>query len=130
MINTVAISGNLSADPILKYSPDGMAICEFSVAVNDRHKKGETWVDEVSFIGVVAFGKKAENCAEYLEKGSKVSIQGKLKQNSYEDKDGKKISKTKVIIQIFEAHNQKKNPSNVSPSEAKPVQNADEDIPF
>lgn len=103
MINQVCISGNLTADPELKYLSTGSAVVSFTVAINSKHKKGEDWVDQVDYILVVAFGKVAENCGEYLSKGSKVVVTGKLKQDRWEDKEtGKMKSNTKVVAALVE----------------------------
>jgi len=102
MINQVCISGNLTADPELKYLATGNAVVNFTVAINSKYQKDGQWIDEVDFIGVTAFGKVAENCGEYLNKGSKVTVSGKLKQDRWEDDNGKKQSKTKVVAALVE----------------------------
>jgi single-strand DNA-binding protein len=102
MINQVCISGNLTADPELKYLATGNAVVNFTVAINSKYQKDGQWVEEVDFILVTAFGKVAENCGEFLNKGSKVTVSGKLKQDRWEDDNGKKQSKTKVVAALVE----------------------------
>ena len=97
-INCVLIGGNLTRDPELKFLPDGTAVCNFNVVVNEKYtdKKGEK-KENVCFVEVVAWKKTAELAAEYLRKGSPVVVEGKLAQDNWEDKEtGKKRSKTKL----------------------------------
>lgn len=95
--NRVVLMGNLTRDIELRYLPSGMAVSEFSLAVNDRRKTSEgNWVDEASFFDITLFGRTAEVASEYLSKGSPVLIEGRLKQDTWE-KDGQKRSKVKVI---------------------------------
>jgi single-strand DNA-binding protein len=89
--------GNLTKDPELKYLPSGKPVCNFSIAVNDRYKKGEEWVDGVSYFDIVVFAKQAENCARYLEKGSPVIVEGKLQQRRWEAQDGTKRNKIEIV---------------------------------
>ena len=90
-MNSVNIVGNLAFDPELKYIND-TKLCNMSVAVSKKYKKGEEWVDEVAFIPVTVWGNQAKACGEYLKKGSKVGVSGEIKQERWE-KDGKKQSK-------------------------------------
>lgn len=100
MVNSVFIMGNLTRDPELKYLPSGSAVCNFSIAVNDKYKGGDgKMVEKVHYFNVAAFGKTAENCGEYLSKGRKVLIQGKLEQQRWE-KDGKNHSAVKINTMI------------------------------
>jgi len=94
--NNVILMGNLTRDVELRYTPSGTSVTDISLAVNERVKSGEQWVDEVSFFDVTLWGRLAEVAAEYLGKGKPVLISGKLKQESWE-KDGQKRSKVKVI---------------------------------
>jgi single-strand DNA-binding protein len=94
--NRVIFLGNLTRDPELKYLSNQTAVAEFGIAVNDRVKKGDQWVDEAMFVDVVFFGKPAEVANEYLAKGLPVLIEGRLKLDTWE-KDGQKRSKHKVI---------------------------------
>ena len=95
--NRVILVGNLTRDPELRYIPSGTAVTEIGLAVNDRRKNsaGE-WVDETTFVDVTLWGRTAEIATEYLNKGSSVLIEGRLKLDTWE-KDGKKNSKLRVI---------------------------------
>lgn len=93
VLNLSLIEGRLTRDPELLYTKNGNAVCKFDIAVNSNLKKGENAVSQVSFIAVNAWNKVAECCAKYLKKGSLIRANGRLKQNSWESKDGKKMSK-------------------------------------
>ena len=96
-VNNVMIGGNLTRDPELKYTPQGVAVANFNVAVNEKYtdKNGEK-KENVCFVEVVAWKRTAELAAEYLRKGHPVLVEGKLSQDNWEDADGKKRTKTKV----------------------------------
>lgn len=99
-INNVILGGNLTRDPDLKYLTNGTACVDFSIANNRKYKKGEELVEEVSFIGLTAFGKTAENISKYFAKGSLILIEGRIKTDQWEQ-DGKKRSKTKIMVNAF-----------------------------
>ena len=96
--NRVVLVGNLTRDPELRYIPSGSAVSEIGLAVNDRVKKGDQWVDETTFVDVTLWGRTAEVANEYLSKGSSVLIEGRLKLDSWE-KDGQKRSKLRVVAE-------------------------------
>lgn len=102
-INRVNISGNLTRDPELRQTQGGMAILSLGVAVNDRRKNQQTgeWEDVPNFVDCVVFGTRAEKLAQFLAKGSKVAIDGKLRYSSWE-KDGARRSKLEVIVDEIE----------------------------
>jgi len=99
--NTVVLMGHLTRDPELRYTPQGVAVCDFGLAVNRKwtRKDGEK-VDEVAFIDVTAWNRQAELAAEYLKKGRPVLIAGRLAQDRWEDPaTGQKRSKLKVVAE-------------------------------
>ncbi len=96
-INTVVIAGNLVRDAELKYTNNGLAICEFSVAVNDQRKQGDAWVDEAHFFDVTVFGRRGEAIQRYLTKGKTVAIEGKLKQDRWQNQEGQNRSKVGIV---------------------------------
>jgi single-strand DNA-binding protein len=103
-LNKVMLIGNLTRDPELKYTPKGMAIAQLGLAVNRvwSNEAGEKQ-EEVTFIDVEMFGRKAEVAAEYLKKGRPVFIEGRLKLDSWDDKaTGQKRSKLKVVGESLE----------------------------
>jgi single-strand DNA-binding protein len=94
--NRVILVGNLTRDPELRFIPSGMAVSDIGLAVNDRVKRGDQWVDEATFVDITLWGRTAEIANEYLSKGSPVLIEGRLKLDRWE-KDGQKHSKLKVV---------------------------------
>lgn len=97
-LNMVFLMGNLTRDPELRYTPNGQAVANFAVATNRSWKDadGET-KDSAEFTDVVVWGKTAENVANYLKKGRKVHIIGRLQTRSWEAQDGSKRYKTEVV---------------------------------
>ena len=97
-LNKVFIIGNLTRDPELRYIPSGSAVATFTVAVNRVFKSqaGEK-KEQVSFIRVVVWGRRAEVCGEYLSKGSPVFVEGRLQSRDWETQDGQKRSTTEVV---------------------------------
>ena len=94
--NRVILVGNLTRDPELRYIPSGMAVSDIGLAVNDRVKRNDQWVEEATFVDITLWGRTAEIANEYLSKGSPVLIEGRLKLDRWE-KDGQKHSKLKVV---------------------------------
>ena len=99
-VNKVFLLGNLGKDVEIKQTSNGNAIARFSLATTDRYKdKDGNWQDRTEWHNLVAFQRTAEIANEYLKKGSKVYIEGKLQSSSWEDKEtGQKKYKTEVIV--------------------------------
>lgn len=98
-LNRVQLIGNLTRDPELRYTPNGTAVCSFSVATNrnwttDSGEKKE----EAEFHRVVAWNKLAEICSQFLTKGRKVYLEGRLSTRSWNAQDGTQRSTTEIII--------------------------------
>ena len=102
-INRVCISGNLTRDAELKATASGMPVLSLSVAVNDRRKNPQTgdWEDYPNFVDCTMFGTRAEKLAQYLTKGTKVTVEGKLHYSSWE-RDGQRRSKLDVTVEEIE----------------------------
>ena len=102
-INRVVISGNLTRDPELRSTASGMPVMGFGVAVNDRRKNQQTgeWEDYANFIDCTMFGNRAQSLSRYLSKGTKVTVEGKLRWSQWE-RDGQKRSKIEVIVDDLE----------------------------
>lgn len=146
-INRVLISGNLTRDPELRATAGGTQVLSFGVAVNDRRRNPQTneWEDYPNFVDCTMFGTRAEKLANYIAKGSKVAIEGKLRYSSWE-RDGERRSKLEVIVDEIEFMSRRDEqggavistptPAPVRPAaprQAAPVAAAevyDEDIPF
>jgi single-strand DNA-binding protein len=126
--NLVVLMGNLTRDPEVRFTPGGAAVASFGLAVNNRYKKDGAVVDEVSFFDVEAWQKTAELCGEYLAKGRPVLIQGRLKQDRWEDDHGNKRSKIKVVATAVQFLGTKDKED--APAGAAPAQPPDDDIPF
>ena len=94
--NRVILAGNVTRDIEIKYAQSGTAITTLGLAVNDRVKKNGEWTDETTFVDVTFFGRTAEVCGEYLQKGSNILVEGRLKLDQWES-DGQKRSKLSVI---------------------------------
>ena len=146
-INRVCVTGNLTRDPELRATQSGSQVLSFGIAVNDRRKNQQTgeWEDYPNFVDCTMFGTRAEKIANYLAKGSKVAIEGKLRYSSWE-RDGEHRSKLEVIVDEIEFMSRRDEqdgavistpaPAPVrptAPSKAVPVAAVevyDEDIPF
>ena len=128
-INRVIISGNLTRDPELKRTQGGMAVLQLSLAVNDRRKNQQTgeWEDVANFVDCTMFGTRAERVAQYLSKGSKVTIEGKLRYHSWEAQDGGKRSKLEVVVDEIDLGPRT---AQQQPAQARQVEMYDSDIPF
>lgn len=94
-INHVIEIGRLTRDAEVGYTPGGMAIAAFSIAVSRSVKKGDQWVDEANYFDVKVFGNQAKNLGPYLTKGKQVGIDGYLHQDRWE-KDGQKFSRVMI----------------------------------
>lgn len=99
--NKVLLLGNLTRDPEMRYAKNGTAICELGIAVNEAWTDGNGQKKEaVTFVDVTCFGTLAENCAKYLSKGQPAHVDGKLRLETWDDKQsGQKRSKLTVIAE-------------------------------
>ncbi|HEY6010359.1 MAG TPA: single-stranded DNA-binding protein [Nitrospirota bacterium] len=98
--NKVILLGNLTRDPEVRYTPNGIAVASFAIAVNRKYKQGDETKEEVSYIDIVVFGKQAESCGQYIGKGDSVLVDGRLQQRRWDDKEtGQKRSKVEVVAQ-------------------------------
>ena len=88
----VILMGNLTREPDYRCTPNGVGICELGVAVNSARRE-----DKPYFGQVVAFGKTADACRQYLSKGSQVLVEGKLQNDEWEGRDGQKRTKTRIV---------------------------------
>ena len=99
-LNKCMIIGNLGRDPEMRYTPNGQAVTQFTVAVNRNFKgaNGE-WQEETEWFRVVAWGPLAERTAEYLRKGRKVYVEGRLQTRQWEDREGQKRYTPELVAQ-------------------------------
>ena len=102
-INTVVIAGRTTKDPEIKVTPSGTAVLSLSLAVNDTKKNAQgEWEDVVDFFDCKVFGKRAESLAQYIPKGSKLTINGRLHQDRWQAQDGTNRSSVSIIVQDLE----------------------------
>ena len=90
MFNRVILIGNLTKDPDVRYTPTGTPVTTLRLAVTTKSKQGDEFKDETLFIDSVVFGRQAENCGQYLSKGSPVLVEGRLRERSWETEGQKK----------------------------------------
>ena len=95
-VNHVVLVGRLTRNAELKYTNNGSAVCKFGLAINQRRKKDDQWVDEAHFFDIALWGKTAESLNQYLVKGKQVGIEGQLRQNRWEQ-DGQARSKVEIF---------------------------------
>lgn len=154
MMNRVVLVGRLTKDPELKYTPSGVAVCTFTLAVN-RTFTNQDGEREADFINCVVWRKPAENAANYLRKGSLAGVDGRIQTRNYEGNDGKRVYVTEVIaesVQFLEPknstggsqgasnqnegkysssnQNEPQRADNQSQAEDKPIAINDDDLPF
>lgn len=102
-INTVVIAGRTTKDPEIKVTPSGTAVLSLSLAVNDTKKNAQgEWEDVVDFFDCKVFGKRAESLAQYIPKGIKLTINGRLHQDRWQAQDGTNRSRVSIIVQDIE----------------------------
>lgn len=102
-INTVTIAGRTTKDPEIKVTPSGTAVLSFSLAVNDMKKNAQgEWEETADFFDCKVFGKRAESLAQYIPKGSKLTINGRLHQDRWQAQDGTNRSRVSIIVQDIE----------------------------
>ena len=101
--NKVILVGNLTRDPELRYTPQGTAVGEFGIAINRQWKgpNGEK-KEEVCFVDCQAWARAAETITEYCKKGAPLFVEGRLKLDSWEGKDGQKRSRMRVVVENFQ----------------------------
>ena len=96
-INRVVITGNLTADPELRSTPNGKPVCSLRIACNTRRKSGEEWVDKPNYFNVTVWGAQGENAARYLSKGRPVAVDGRLEWREWETQEGDKRQAVDII---------------------------------
>jgi len=139
-LNRVFLMGNLTRDPDVRYTPSGTAVGDLGLAVNENYKdKDGNLKESTVFVDVEVWARQAETCAEYLHKGSPVFVEGRLKLDQWENKQGEKRSKLRVRADRVQFLGSPKRsevadaPAGSIPSEVPPAAPAtgdDDDIPF
>ncbi len=99
-LNRAQLVGNLTRDPEMRYVPSGQAVCSFGVATNRRWRdKDGNNQEQTEFHNIVAWGKLAEIANQYLKKGNKVYVEGRLQTRSWEGQDGTKKNRTEIVAE-------------------------------
>lgn len=114
-LNTLTVVGRLTRDGELKYTANGTAVIEFTIAVNAVRKRGSNWEEQVSFFPVSLFGKTAESLSPYLRKGTQVGIRGELQQQRWEH-ESRQISKVVILAQELQLLSRPQSPA-VNPAQ-------------
>lgn len=131
-INSVVISGRLTREIELKYTQSGKAVAKLSLAFSKSYKKNGEWVEETSYIDIVVWDKLAIRCAEELDKGSAVLVEGSLKTHTYQNKDNKNVKVTE--INAFKVNFLEKKQEDYAPQDNSVEQTnepiKDDDVPF
>lgn len=123
--------GRLTKDVDMKYTPSGLAVARFTIAIN-RPFKNQNGEQEVDFINCVAFGKRAETIAQYVRKGHRIGITGSIQTGSYE-KEGRTIYTTDINVSGFtflESAQKTQKTKTQTAVDAEPIQIEDEGLPF
>lgn len=99
-MNKVLLAGNLTRDPVVRKTANGLAVADLGLAVNESYRGSNGKSEESTcFVDVIAWDKQAEHCGEYLHKGSPVLVEGRLQFDQWKDKDGQNRNKLKVNAQ-------------------------------
>lgn len=124
-VNRVLLAGNLTRDPVVRVLAGEKAVANFGIAINHRYKTADgQQKEDVTFVDVEAWGRTAELVGQYLTKGRACFVEGRLKLDSWEDKDGGKRSKLKVVadsIQFLDSKKAVDNGDDTPPGAAPPV---------
>ena len=129
-MNQVILIGRLTKAPEIKATQNGKEVCSFTLAV-DRKFKNASGEREADFISCVAWEQRAKLLGQYFQKGSKVGIIGNLQARSYDDKYGKKVYVTEVIVDQIEFVESRKDDKNSEPNQTyQPIQDDEVALPF
>lgn len=138
MLNRVILIGRLTRDPELRYTPNGVATANFTLAV-DRPFTNQGGEREADFIPVVTWRQLAETCANYLRKGRLAAVEGRIQIRNYENNEGKRVFVTEIIadnVRFLESANGGNNRNESSSKrdpfvdDGKPIDISDDDLPF
>jgi single-strand DNA-binding protein len=156
MLNRVILIGRLTRDPELRYTPAGVAVTQFTLAVDRPFSNSQTRERETDFINIVTWRQLAETCANYLRKGRLTAVEGRLQIRNYDNNEGKKVYVTEVVadnVRFLESTGSKSGEEGAGPSpssgsaggnryggsreqqdpfldDGKPIDISDDDLPF
>lgn len=146
-INTVTISGNLTRDPEMRHTPNGLAVCKLRIASNRSRKTDDGYVDDTTFVDATVFGNFGELVDSKHRKGDRITVSGRLSSSEWEAEDGTKRSKVEVIVNDVDSSSMFKKADEVAAkadggtstaqttpagaaADAAATATADDDIPF
>ncbi len=140
-MNKCILIGNLTRDPELKYTPNGISVCRFTLAVNRRNYGNRDGGQQTDFLPVTCWRNTAETCARILKKGSRVAVSGSIQTGSYDAQDGSKRYTTEIVADevnfLFTKTDDNRDVQDlpevkgVKTDDARPVQiEEDDDLPF
>jgi len=131
-INKVILIGNLGKDPELRYTPNSQAVATFSLATTEKWKDKEgKFQEKTEWHNIVAWGKQAEICKEYLKKGSPVYVEGRIQHRSYDDKEGNKRYITEIVARMVQMLGRKGDgKEEPAPQELESSAAEEDDLPF
>ena len=134
-LNKVFLIGNLTKPPELRYTPSGTAVADLRLAVNRNYTtQGGEKREETCFLTIVVWGKQAESCGEYLDKGSPILVEGRLQTREWEAKDGGKRTVIEVVAERvqFMGRGRAAAPATVPAAEsfAEDTGSGNDDVPF
>ena len=140
--NKVYLMGNLTRDPEMRTTPTGTSVCQFGMAVNRiyNNSSGERQ-EETTFVDIEAWGRQAETISKYVNKGNPLFVEGRLKLDTWENNEGEKRSRMKVVLENLQFISQRGEGGGFSngsvpdarPSSSAPTQKSEdieEDVPF
>jgi single-strand DNA-binding protein len=128
-VNRVFLAGRLTKDPELRYTNTGIPVTNLSIAINERVKRNDEWVEETLFVDrITVWKRQAETAAEYLRKGRLVLIEGRLRKNQWETESGEKRSNLEVVASSVHFLSPKPSSEQDEPQDMEPMK--DENIPF
>jgi single-strand DNA-binding protein len=133
-MNKAILIGNLGSDPELRYTNNGTAVAELRIATGRKYTKSDgTAVDETEWHRVIAWGKQGEICKEYLTKGRKVAIEGRIQTRQWEDKEGNKRYTTEIVanqVEFLGGNGGNNGGNQQEPPTAEETFGNDDEIPF
>jgi single-strand DNA-binding protein len=143
MLNRVILIGRLTKDPELRYTPAGVAVTQFTLAIDRPFSGSQGKEKETDFINIVTWRQLAETCSNYLRKGRLTAVEGRLQVRNYDNNEGRKVYVTEVIadnVRFLESNKADKPESNPQQNrsqnqdpfldDGKPIDISDDDLPF
>ena len=122
-VNKVILLGRLGQDPELRYTQSQLPVCTLSLATNERKKAADgQWKEETEWHRVVTFGKTAENCNKFLQKGRQAYVEGRIRTNKWQDKEGKDRYTTEILANTVQFIGGKSDSGGYSQGQSQPQQ--------